>query len=50
MVRLCWLRLVRAGRASSLVYHRITEMADPYSATYAAVMKCLLADSEGLTA
>jgi putative transposase len=33
-----------------LVDHRITEMADRYSATYPAAMKCLLADREGLTA
>jgi putative transposase len=33
-----------------LVGHRITEMADRYSATYPAAMKCLLADREGLTA
>jgi putative transposase len=33
-----------------LVDHRITEMADRYSAIYPAAMKCLLADREGLTA
>ena len=33
-----------------LVDHRITEMADRYSATYPAAMKCLLADRGGLTA
>jgi putative transposase len=33
-----------------LVGHRITEMADEYSPTYRAAMKCLLADREGLTA
>jgi transposase-like protein len=33
-----------------LVDHRINEMADRYSATYPAAMKCLLADREGLTA
>ncbi|MGH3149981.1 MAG: IS256 family transposase, partial [Streptosporangiaceae bacterium] len=33
-----------------LVSHRITAMADRYSATYPAAMKCLLADREGLTA
>jgi len=32
------------------VGHRITEMAERYSATYPAAMKCLLADREGLTA
>jgi putative transposase len=33
-----------------LAGHRITEMAGRYSPTYPAAMKCLLADSEGLTA
>jgi putative transposase len=33
-----------------LVDHRIAEMADRYSATYPAAMRCLLADREGLTA
>jgi putative transposase len=33
-----------------LIDHRITEMADRYSATYPAAMKCLLTDKEGLTA
>jgi putative transposase len=33
-----------------LVDHRITEMADRYSATYPAAMKCLLTDRGGLTA
>jgi hypothetical protein len=37
-------------RLVELVDHRITEMADRYSATYPAAMKCLLADREGLTA
>jgi transposase-like protein len=37
-------------RLVELVGHRITEMADRYSATYPAAMKCLLADREGLTA
>ena len=33
-----------------LIDHRIAAMADRYSATYPAAMKCLLADREGLTA
>jgi transposase-like protein len=37
-------------RLVELVDHRITEMADRYSPTYPAAMKCLLADREGLTA
>ena len=37
-------------RLVELVDHRITAMADRYSATYPAAMKCLLADHEGLTA
>jgi putative transposase len=37
-------------RLVELADHRITEMADRYSATYPAAMKCLLADREGLTA
>jgi transposase-like protein len=37
-------------RLVELIDHRITEMAGRYSATYPAAMKCLLADSEGLTA
>jgi putative transposase len=37
-------------RLVELIGHRITEMADRYSATYPAAMKCLLADREGLTA
>jgi putative transposase len=37
-------------RLVELVDHRVTDMADRYSATYPAVMKCLLAGREGLTA
>jgi putative transposase len=37
-------------RLVELVDQRITAMADRYSATYPAAMKCLLADREGLTA
>jgi transposase-like protein len=37
-------------RLVELVDHRITEMAERYSATYPSAMKCLLADREGLTA
>jgi putative transposase len=37
-------------RLVELVDHRVTAMADRYSATYPAAMKCLLADREGLTA
>jgi len=37
-------------RLVELVDHRITEMAAKYGATYPSAMKCLLADSEGLTA
>jgi transposase-like protein len=37
-------------RLVELVDHRITELADRYSPTYPAAMKCLLADREGLTA
>jgi putative transposase len=37
-------------RLVELVDHRITAMADRYSATYPAAMTCLLADREGLTA
>jgi transposase-like protein len=37
-------------RLAELVDHRITEMADRYSATYPAAMKCLLTDRGGLTA
>jgi len=37
-------------RLVELTDARITEMADRYSATYPAAMKCLLADREGLTA
>jgi putative transposase len=37
-------------RLVELAGHRITEMADRYSATYPSAMKCLLADREGLTA
>jgi hypothetical protein len=53
MVKLCWPRLVRAGRPSWFVDHRITgspRWRTGYSATYPAAMKCLLADREGLTA
>ena len=37
-------------RLVELIDHRITEMADRYSATYPAAMKCLLTGKEGLTA
>src|SRR5689334_19237376 len=37
-------------RLVELVDHRITEIAERYSATYPSAMKCLLADREGLTA
>src|ERR1700747_1761702 len=37
-------------RLAELIDHRITEMAERYSATYPSAMKCLLADREGLTA
>jgi putative transposase len=37
-------------RLVELVDHRITEMAERYSATYPSAMKCLLADRDGLTA
>jgi putative transposase len=40
----------RPRKADARRAHRITEMADRYPATYPAAMKCLLADSEGLTA
>jgi putative transposase len=44
------LKTTPGPRLVELVDHRITEMADRYSATYPAAMKCLLADREGLTA
>ncbi len=37
-------------RLVELIDHRITAMADRYSATYPSPMKCLLADRQGLTA
>jgi putative transposase len=38
------------SKLAELIGHRITEMAERYSATYPAAMKCLLTDREGLTA